>query len=335
MICVKMDYQHDQLLQEIILSSLFFLATSCSNACVLIHTIILLKMSVWSYTLSFHLRCLCSLFGLWLHSHFPCILSHTMILLVKIVFSFQKFRCACNAWEYSLTQDHSVCKVWVLSPQISFRLQCVRVISYTWSLRRRLFRGKKNNVLRRRIDSCDYSLDQLLLGTMLFTLLAFLFPTTFVYYLLFFFTYSVIGECLLLRHALHTPCDPVCNKACGVSACLLQSFRHERVCALSLRKTCLSSSPLRTKKSMSLPVETAWQKSVVFYLVNKRTVVTIKIVQLDWPYESTVWENFQGKDLTWHSFILQLQDENLCFITSESSASDLFRTFSDLFRTFS
>lgn len=45
--------------------------------------------------------------------------------------------------------------------------------------------GKKRNMLRHRIDSCDYDLDQLLLGTILFTLLTFLFPTIIVYYLTF------------------------------------------------------------------------------------------------------------------------------------------------------
>lgn len=48
-----------------------------------------------------------------------------------------------------------------------------------------LFRGKKRNVLRNRIDSCDYDLDQLLLGTILFTLNIFLLPTVFVFYLTF------------------------------------------------------------------------------------------------------------------------------------------------------
>ncbi|KAL1918061.1 uncharacterized protein VTP21DRAFT_3327 [Calcarisporiella thermophila] len=48
-----------------------------------------------------------------------------------------------------------------------------------------LFRGKKRNPLRNRIDSCDYDLDQLLLGTVLFTLLTFLFPTIAVYYATF------------------------------------------------------------------------------------------------------------------------------------------------------
>lgn len=48
-----------------------------------------------------------------------------------------------------------------------------------------LFRGKKRNVLRHRIDSCDYDLDQLLLGTILFTVLFFLLPTVIVFYLTF------------------------------------------------------------------------------------------------------------------------------------------------------
>ncbi|KAJ5574045.1 N-acetylglucosaminyl transferase component [Penicillium hispanicum] len=48
-----------------------------------------------------------------------------------------------------------------------------------------LFRGKKRNVLRNRIDSCDYDLDQLLLGTILFTVLFFLLPTVVVFYLTF------------------------------------------------------------------------------------------------------------------------------------------------------
>ncbi|XP_053370145.1 phosphatidylinositol N-acetylglucosaminyltransferase subunit Q [Clarias gariepinus] len=49
----------------------------------------------------------------------------------------------------------------------------------------RLFRGKKWNVLRQRVDSCSYDLDQLFLGTLLFTVLLFLLPTTALYYLVF------------------------------------------------------------------------------------------------------------------------------------------------------
>ncbi|KAI0725091.1 Gpi1-domain-containing protein [Fomitopsis betulina] len=48
-----------------------------------------------------------------------------------------------------------------------------------------LFRGKRLNVLRNRLDSWDYDIDQLLLGTILFTLVAFLYPTVLTYYALF------------------------------------------------------------------------------------------------------------------------------------------------------
>lgn len=61
---------------------------------------------------------------------------------------------------------------------------------YNWQLTSlvslfHLFRGKRRNVLRNRIDSVDYDLDQLLLGTLLFTLLTFLLPTVLVFYLTF------------------------------------------------------------------------------------------------------------------------------------------------------
>ncbi|KAG6882624.1 hypothetical protein C0992_011180, partial [Termitomyces sp. T32_za158] len=50
---------------------------------------------------------------------------------------------------------------------------------------------KRYNVLRNRTDSWEYDIDQLLFGTIFFTLLAFLFPTVLVYYSLF----------ALVRHA--------------------------------------------------------------------------------------------------------------------------------------
>ncbi|XP_059933767.1 phosphatidylinositol N-acetylglucosaminyltransferase subunit Q isoform X3 [Mesoplodon densirostris] len=63
------------------------------------------------------------------------------------------------------------------------RLYCLKVhgLSSLW----RLFRGKKWNVLRQRVDSCSYDLDQLFIGTLLFTILVFLLPTTALYYLVF------------------------------------------------------------------------------------------------------------------------------------------------------
>ncbi|KAI1158593.1 n-acetylglucosaminyl transferase component GPI1 [Nemania serpens] len=64
-----------------------------------------------------------------------------------------------------------------------------------------LFRGKKYNVLRNRVDSCDYDLDQLLVGTILFTLLSFLLPTVIVFYLNFALARMVI---ILLKAVFDT-----------------------------------------------------------------------------------------------------------------------------------
>lgn len=70
----------------------------------------------------------------------------------------------------------------------SFYVASARIYHWQWTIiisLFHLFRGKKHNVLRNRIDSCDYDLDQLLLGTILFTLLFFLLPTVLVFYLTF------------------------------------------------------------------------------------------------------------------------------------------------------
>ncbi|MEQ2157434.1 hypothetical protein GOODEAATRI_001824 [Goodea atripinnis] len=66
---------------------------------------------------------------------------------------------------------------------VSVRLYCLKIygLSSLW----RLFRGKKWNVLRQRVDSCSYDLDQLFIGMLLFTILLFLLPTTALYYLVF------------------------------------------------------------------------------------------------------------------------------------------------------
>jgi len=47
------------------------------------------------------------------------------------------------------------------------------------------FLGKRWNALRNRTDSTNYDVDQLLVGTILLTLVAFTLPTVFVYYSLF------------------------------------------------------------------------------------------------------------------------------------------------------
>ena len=64
----------------------------------------------------------------------------------------------------------------------------------------RLFMGKKWNVLRERIDSYNYDNSQLLVGTIVFTILLFLLPTTAMYFLIFLLLrIAQFGVQLILR----------------------------------------------------------------------------------------------------------------------------------------
>uniref|UniRef100_A0A3Q0SU17 Phosphatidylinositol glycan anchor biosynthesis, class Q n=1 Tax=Amphilophus citrinellus TaxID=61819 RepID=A0A3Q0SU17_AMPCI len=82
------------------------------------------------------------------------------------------------------------------------RLYCLKIygLSSLW----RLFRGKKWNVLRQRVDSCSYDVDQLFIGTLLFTILLFLLPTTALYYLVFTLLRLVV---VLFQGVLHLSVD--------------------------------------------------------------------------------------------------------------------------------
>uniref|UniRef100_H3D147 Phosphatidylinositol glycan anchor biosynthesis, class Q n=1 Tax=Tetraodon nigroviridis TaxID=99883 RepID=H3D147_TETNG len=84
------------------------------------------------------------------------------------------------------------------------RLYCLKIsgLSSLW----RLFRGKKWNVLRQRVDSCSYDLDQLFIGTLLFTILLFLLPTTALYYLVFTLLRLVV---VMLQGVLHLSVDVI------------------------------------------------------------------------------------------------------------------------------
>uniref|UniRef100_A0A060T945 ARAD1D08624p n=1 Tax=Blastobotrys adeninivorans TaxID=409370 RepID=A0A060T945_BLAAD len=79
---------------------------------------------------------------------------------------------------------------------------------YNWQLTAlqslfHIFRGKKRNLLRKRIDSTNYDLDQLLVGTVLFIVLIFLLPTVVVFYLSFAFSRLVsVLVCAMMEFAL-------------------------------------------------------------------------------------------------------------------------------------
>lgn len=66
----------------------------------------------------------------------------------------------------------------------------------------KLFLGKKINVLRHRVDSCEYDVGQLLLGTLLFTILVFLVTTNLVFFVFFG---AVRGAILLVSLLLWVP----------------------------------------------------------------------------------------------------------------------------------
>lgn len=90
--------------------------------------------------------------------------------------------------------------------------------------------GKRYNVLRDRVDSWDYSIDQLILGTMLFTLVAFLAPTVIVYYGLFALVSLFVRHNLFnttLRVTDQTLDPTVCHSTARVSGaayCIHESF---------------------------------------------------------------------------------------------------------------
>ncbi|KAJ7112892.1 N-acetylglucosaminyl transferase component-domain-containing protein [Mycena epipterygia] len=92
-----------------------------------------------------------------------------------------------------LTVHIHIC--YLLSSLLYARL--LRTAGSLWNL----FRGKRYNVLRNRTDAWAYDTDQLLFGTILFTLVAFLFPTVLAYYALF--AIMRLGT-ILLNAALET-----------------------------------------------------------------------------------------------------------------------------------
>lgn len=89
-----------------------------------------------------------------------------------------------------------------------FYIACTRL--YHWQLKIvsslfRLFYGKKYNVLRNRVDSNDYEFDQLMLGIIVFSILIYLLPTVFAFYLTFVFTrLFILYATISLKSALIT-----------------------------------------------------------------------------------------------------------------------------------
>lgn len=102
---------------------------------------------------------------------------------------------------YSVQCHISLCKrlSLMIHPYRLYGVQ-VRGLISLW----RLFIGRKQNPLRHRVDSCQYSHHQLFIGTLAFTILLFLLPTTMLYYAVFTTVSSTI---LYVWAELHNLCS--------------------------------------------------------------------------------------------------------------------------------
>ncbi|KAK6624164.1 hypothetical protein RUM44_011022 [Polyplax serrata] len=106
--------------------------------------------------------------------------------VVKIIFQiFLKLGLLGITFQASITAD--------LLALVSFHIYCIHayaaklysIQTSTLTSLWRLFLGRKKNPLRNKVDSCRYSPKQLFVGTLVFTILLFLLPTTLVYYITF------------------------------------------------------------------------------------------------------------------------------------------------------
>jgi phosphatidylinositol glycan class Q protein len=70
-----------------------------------------------------------------------------------------------------------------------------------------LLSGKRFNVLRNRTDTWEYDTDQLLFGTILFTLLTFLFPPVLAYNALFAMVCPTMSTTFCFSSSHLTSCD--------------------------------------------------------------------------------------------------------------------------------
>ncbi|XP_023768757.1 N-acetylglucosaminyl-phosphatidylinositol biosynthetic protein gpi1 isoform X1 [Lactuca sativa] len=80
---------------------------------------------------------------------------------------------------------------WLISLIYSRQIQATTAL---W----RLFRGQKWNPLRERLDSYDYTVEQHIVGSLLFTPLLLLLPTTSAFYMSFTIMYTTIGFILMI-----------------------------------------------------------------------------------------------------------------------------------------
>lgn len=124
----------------------------------------------------------------------------------------------------------------------------------------RLFLGKKKNPLRERVDSCQYQTDQLFVGTLSFTILLFLMPTTWVYYTVFTLLRLVlIGfDGFLTRLKFYLQIMPVYT----FWKWLLQSHSTCSTVDIRLHSHCMKGLTILSMTMVAAPWRLTWKKCI-------------------------------------------------------------------------
>ncbi|CAH1109304.1 unnamed protein product [Psylliodes chrysocephalus] len=118
-----------------------------------------------------------SLWRIFLHGLYPLFTSHFKWFVLPGIFGVS-YQIAMISDIVSIATFHSYCIYIYAARLFNLQLKCLKSL---W----RVSIGRKFNPLRSRVDSCQYSQNQLFIGTLSFTILLFLLPTTTMYYVVF------------------------------------------------------------------------------------------------------------------------------------------------------
>ncbi|KAL0100944.1 hypothetical protein PUN28_019376 [Cardiocondyla obscurior] len=124
----------------------------------------------------------------------------------------------------------------------------------------RLFLGKKKNPLRERVDSCQYQTDQLFIGTLSFTILLFLMPTTWVYYTVFTLLrlMSIAFAGFLTRLKFYLQIMPIYT----FWKWLLQSYSTCSIVDIKLHPCCTEELTILSMTMVVAPWRLTWKKCI-------------------------------------------------------------------------
>lgn len=141
----------------------------------------------------------------------------------------------------------------------------------------RLFLGKKKNPLRERVDSCQYQPDQLFVGTLLFTILLFLMPTTWVYYAVFTtLRLALIGfGGFLTRLKFYLQVMPVYT----FFKWFLQSYSTRSIVNIKLHSHCADGPIILIMTMVVAPWQHTWNKCMPDTIAQHPPIEWNKIVK--------------------------------------------------------